>query len=637
MIDSIISRVLAISLTFSASVLSNSLFAETIPQSSSKFTNEPLTIVITGSQILQDDERSASTITVIDKETIESLNPRNVSQLLSTLPGFHVESSSARGNINGLYLRGGDPNFTLVLINGVKVNDPTNSRGGAFDFALLDINSIERIEIVTGPASSLYGSDAMAGVINIITRKPSDEITSDARVEAGANGLFNASVFAGNSSDKGNISLNMSYADDGEQIEGSGYESNSARIGGEYEVLENTLFSLNFSIKDAKTQSYPDASGGPEYAVIHDVDKRDAQLQVHNMALLYELSSHERVNLQFNYYQSEELYDSVGIDSAIPPSVTNSDYQRQNALLSYSGKLTSDFNTSIGAEMQWEDGESIGVIDPNGFNIPTDFMLNRRMPALFGELQYKMRAQWRAYIGLRVDSPEEFSTETSPRLGLSYQHDKTTYSFDWGQGFKLPSFYALAHPIIGNPDFIPETSESYQLAIRHNFSSKTEATLAGFWTNYYDLIDFDSTSNVLVQRSEVEINGIEIHFKHQFMPSLSMQFQYTWMELDIIDSNEKLLKRPDRTGGVVIDWLANKDITISFAAHYVGEINDFAFPTGFRTLDSYTRADVSLGWVWNKHWRGQLSVDNVFDVDYEEAIGFKAPGVGARFSITASL
>ena len=225
---------------------------------------EPLTIVITGSNIPVNNEQISSNTTVINKQTIEQINPRNVSQLLSSLPGLHVENSSARGSFNGLYLRGGDPNFTTVLINGVKVNDPTNSRGGAFDFSLLDINAIEQIEIVKGPVSSLYGSDAMAGVINIVTSQPVDDISADIQVEAGSNELFNASAFVGNSFAKGNIALNLLYADDGEQITGSGFKSSSARLSGDYEIFDSTLLSMNFAFQDANAQSFPENSGGPE-------------------------------------------------------------------------------------------------------------------------------------------------------------------------------------------------------------------------------------------------------------------------------------------------------------------------------------------------------------------------------------
>ncbi|WP_455204578.1 TonB-dependent receptor, partial [Kaarinaea lacus] len=155
---SIFSRNAVITLVFFAHAMSGAVFADTAPP-----IRQPLVIVITGSNIPASEDQNSGITTVVSKEEIEQLNVRSVSQLLNSLPGFHVENSSSAGSVNAVYLRGAEPNYTAVLINGIKVNDPTNSRGGAFDFSLLDINTVERVEVVKGPVSSLYGSDAMAG------------------------------------------------------------------------------------------------------------------------------------------------------------------------------------------------------------------------------------------------------------------------------------------------------------------------------------------------------------------------------------------------------------------------------------------------------------------------------------------
>ncbi|WP_455207899.1 TonB-dependent receptor plug domain-containing protein [Kaarinaea lacus] len=616
---------------FLSLVASNIQAADTTQQA-----REPLTIVITGSNIPVSDDQS-NTTTIISKQQIEQVNAHSVSQLLTVLPGLHVENAISRGSVNALYLRGAEPNYTAVLINGVKVNDPTNSRGGAYDFSLLDISTIERIEIVKGPVSSLYGSDAMAGVINIITRKAVDERVANVRVEAGSNELLNASVSAGHAFTRGSVALKASHADDGEQIEGSGYKANAASLGGEYQLRGDTLLSMSLSFQDAAAQSFPDNSGGPEYAVIRDVDKRDTQQQHHYLSLQRDINSDDRIKLQFNYFTSEEKLDAVGIVPVIPAYTTDSNYQRQNIVATYTSKPMPQLYISIGSEMEWEEGQSSGVIDPGGFDFPTSFNMERRVAALFGELQYELNTQWRAYLGLRVDSPENISDETSPRLGLSYQQQQTMVRFDWGEGFKLPSFYALGHPLVGNPGFKPETSESYQVMLRHNIAKATQLEVTGFWNRYFDLIDFDATSNVLVQRSEVEINGVEIAIKHEVTPSLRIQLQYTDMTLDIVNSDDELEKRPDKMGTLAINWNINSDMQLSASANYVGEVKDSAVPTGLRTLDSYTRIDASLGWRLSRHWSAQVALDNVLDEDYEEAIGFKAPGVGVRFSVAGNI
>ena len=600
-------------------------------------TRDPITIVITGSNIPVTKDQVDTSTTIISRQEIEQINARSVSQLLNAVPGLYVENSSARGSINAVYLRGAEANYTAVLINGIKVNDPNNSRGGAFDFSLLEINTIERIEIVKGPVSSLYGSDAMAGGINIITRPVDKAVSTRLRVEGGSNDLMNASASVGKTFSRGNVSFQAIHADDGEQIEGSGYQANSASLGGEYQLRSDTLLSMNLFFQDAEAQSFPDASGGPEYAVIRDVNKRDTQQQHHYVAVQRDINARHSVKLQLNYFKTDERSDEVAIPPVYPPIVTDSDYQRRSILATYTGKLYPQLDVSLGSEMAWEEGNSAGVIDLGGPTLPTDFGLERRLSALFGELQYQLHAHWRAYAGLRVDSPEDFSDQTSPRLGLSFQRQDTTIRADWGRGFKLPSFYALGHPLVGNPEFQPETSESYQLMWRQQIKASTQLEIIGFWNRYFDLIDFDEASNVLVQRSEVDINGIEIVIKHQLMSSMNVQLQYTALEMDIVNSDDELEKRPDSLGSLALNWSINQDTQLAASANYVGEVKDSSVPTGSRTLGSYTRVDMSLGWQANRQWSAQFALDNVLDESYEAAIGFPAPGVGVRLSVSATM
>ena len=127
---------------------------------------------------------TAST-TVLDAPQIEALNKRNLAGLLQTVPGLLVEEQGGPGGLTAVSVRGGESNFTLVLLDGVPVNDPTNSRGGSFDFANLNSALIERIEVVRGPRSSIYGSDALAGVINIVTRREESGHRYHVHVEGG--------------------------------------------------------------------------------------------------------------------------------------------------------------------------------------------------------------------------------------------------------------------------------------------------------------------------------------------------------------------------------------------------------------------------------------------------------------------
>ena len=127
-------------------------------------------IIVTGSRVATTADDIAANITVLKREDFDVEKPAKLSDILRRVAGLHVDQVGGRGGTGSLYMRGADPNYTLVLVDGVRVNDPTNARGGSFDFSALDVADVERVEIARGPYSAVYGGDALAGVINIVTR-----------------------------------------------------------------------------------------------------------------------------------------------------------------------------------------------------------------------------------------------------------------------------------------------------------------------------------------------------------------------------------------------------------------------------------------------------------------------------------
>ena len=128
-------------------------------------------IVVTGSRVATPPDDLAANVTVLSREDFDVEKPRQLADILRRVAGVHLDQVGGRGGTGSLYLRGADPNYTLVLVDGVRVNDPTNARGGSFDFSTFDVADVERVEIARGPYSAVYGGDALAGVVNIVTRR----------------------------------------------------------------------------------------------------------------------------------------------------------------------------------------------------------------------------------------------------------------------------------------------------------------------------------------------------------------------------------------------------------------------------------------------------------------------------------
>src|SRR5690349_22136178 len=131
---------------------------------------ESAPVVVTGSRVAARPADLGANVTVLERDDFDVEKPAKLADALQRVAGIHIDSVGGRGGTGSLYLRGADPNYTLVLVDGVRVNDPTNARGGSFDFSTFDMADVQRIEIARGPYSAIYGGDALAGVINVITR-----------------------------------------------------------------------------------------------------------------------------------------------------------------------------------------------------------------------------------------------------------------------------------------------------------------------------------------------------------------------------------------------------------------------------------------------------------------------------------
>jgi len=142
-------------------------------------------VIVSASRIPSPPGETVTSTTVIGKAEIEAKQPVSLTELLRNVPGVHIDQNGGRGGVASIYTRGADPNFTLLLVDGIQMNDPLNSRGGSFNLSNLDVAGIERIEIVRGPLASVYGSAAIGGVINIITRRGGSEPQGSVELSGG--------------------------------------------------------------------------------------------------------------------------------------------------------------------------------------------------------------------------------------------------------------------------------------------------------------------------------------------------------------------------------------------------------------------------------------------------------------------
>ncbi len=599
-------------------------------------------LVVTGTRLEDSAERLPNTMSVVDLVDIEARNNSSLVDLLRAQPGLHLTQPGGRAGVASLFLRGGEPNSTVFLLDGIRVNDLNNTRGGSFDLATLGIDEVERIEIVRGPQSSIYGSDALSGVVNVITRGGSDKLSGGLTGEIGGYDYHRANVeLTGPIGDAGGFSVRAGTLDDGEPVPGGTFELNT--VSGKFEWRPGANFGLNAYARfaDSEGTTFPEDSGGPELAVIREVDQKQAEDLTIGADFDWRFASGWALAGLANHYEREDETLSPGIAPGVrdpvPPNGAHSELERSYASLRLSATPAEPIDISFGFDFQREQGRSDGFVEffP-GFEIPTSFDLERDILGVFGELRYAVSDQLTLLGSLRHDDPDGSSGQTTGKLGglLSLNDDRTQIRANWGTGFKLPSFFALGNPLVGNPGLKPEESESFDLGLRQSFfDRRLTADITLFYNDYTNLIDFDSDLFTNVNRAAVETRGLELSIDYAVTGQLDLLGHATYTDIDPADSDVTLRQRPEWRGGADLRWRPAEAWLMNLSWLYVGSSFDSSVPTGGLTLASYNRVDLNLSWDPTKYLRLALAVDNLLDEDYEEAIGFPAPGIRGRFTL----
>ena len=599
------------------------------------------TIVVTGSRVTDQLADIPNTTTVISLESLEAQNALSVPDALRQLPGVHVVQPSGQGGVARLFIRGGDQNLTMILLDGVRVNDPNDSRGSAFDISMVNLLDIERIEIVRGPQSAVYGSDSLAGVINIISKAPAEEFGGSVFVEAGSDSYFRGALdVSGRVGDSGGYSLRVMSKDDGEPVTDTRFESDA--ISGRLSFGDADAWDLNLfgNYTDSSGTSFPEDSGGADLAVIRTTDTRSAESVRFGVDGGVSVAPNWHLNFLSTWFDQDSTYLSPGVAPGVrdpvPPNGADSNLERTDVALNAVVDINDAFTATFGLDYYDEDGTSDGFVEffP-GFVLPAGFEFDRNVTGAFGELHFVAENGLTLMASVRRDDSSDERAETTSKFGMLYgiNNGDTQFRANWGQGFSLPGFFALASPLVGNPDLRPETSEAYDIGITHSFAGGLTGTATLFHNEFTDLIDFDSTIFQMVNRDRLDVDGVELSLHYSISDDLSVHAQATYLDMELVNDDAPLRQRPDWRGGLSFRWVPSSSWGVDASWLYSGETFDSSIPTGDQFLDSYNRLDITATYRYSEALEAILSATNLFDSDHYEAIGFPAPGTRLRFGL----
>ena len=423
------------------------------------------TIVVTGTRVPRAQAQPGSA-TLIDAATIRARNDANVFDLLSDTPGLYVRLPGGRANTGSIFIRGSEPNYGAVLIDGIQVNDPTNTRGGSFDFSTLDIDAIERIEILRAPQSPIYGSDALSGVINVITRTGSETLSGGADIELGTDAYSRAGVQLGGPAPGHSLfNIRLSGINEGSSSDPAEFRGHSFAGKLTSHPDEPVNFALFARHSAAKAAAFPDDSGGERLAILREKETRDTRDASLGLEIGRALTERTSLHVNASLFEHDEQVSSpgvaAGVRNGIPENTRDSGFSRRAVNVFLTTTLGDSLHAAYGIGYQQENGDAKSLIRfAPQFALPADYELGRDNVGIYGELDYRVGGL-RVSPAFRADKTEDAGTVTTGKITLSYQLSArpTGFHLTFGEGFKLPSLFALADPLVGNATLEPETAD----------------------------------------------------------------------------------------------------------------------------------------------------------------------------------
>ncbi len=623
-------------------------------------------MVVTGAYTPHPDTTIPISVTTLDGAELDRSISLSLEDALRFVPGLQVARQGGRGGRTDLSLRGLDPNHVLVLVDGVRLNDPTNSRGGSFDPSPLALLDIERVEILRGPLSAVHGSDALAGAINIITRSGLDR-APEASVRARGGRFHEGNAIAqarGALGDDAGLSLGAAFDTFRDPNSDGGLDAASLKARLDGRLPGGIEAGLVTRVQESSARGFPDSSGGSELAVIRAMEDRQVREWLVGAEARRRFGGDRKIELRASHASRREDLDSPGVDVVppldplgqgdIPVTRSGDEYGRWSltALGTLDSPVTEILGTAhrtiltAGTNVLWEDGESdsFTLLDFGGGPafVPQSFHDHRRTIGVFGELTHEIGDAITLSASLRQDFVRGEKDRLSPAVGASVAIPESPLVLfgHYGEGYKLPSFYALGKPVVGNPDLLTETSRGWEIGLRATRADgRLRAQVAYFDLRVKELIDFDAATFRLVNRDRLVSRGVEAELAWTACDALDLRFGGTWNDTDFEGSDLDPTGRPEWRGFAEAVARPVDALEITLRALLVSSVKATSFVTGdeVRTLSGYERIDLGLRWQV-VDWIALIGeLQNLTDATPREAIGFESPGISARAGVELRL
>ena len=611
------------------------------------------TMVITANRTETSEKEAGSSITVVTGEEIKNRQVLTVADALRLVPGLDVVNSGGLGRQANVYTRGASSGQTLVLIDMVEMNDPSDPNG-AFDFANLMADNIERIEVLRGGESALYGSDAIGGVINIITKKGKGGSKLSL---SGEGGSYNTFKTVGTAS--GQIH-NVNYALSTSETQSHGFSAADSQWGNSerdpyrnttvdgrvgWDVTKDLDFGASVRYNNSKTgldtfpyqdfitgqwvpgpppTQHPD---GPVDALGYNQTASEVFTRGFSHLKLFDsfweqtfAVAYSNTNRQYSYPTGPSYLNSLYIGSKI-----KGDWQ--NVL-----HLTSKNDLMVGVENEEDqlDSQSGGIGSNYSYNTQGYYLTDRF--TLFDRLFTTASVRY-------TDNSRSGSLATwSITEALLFDEIGMKLKGNYGTGFKVPTLFEIYAPTYGNPNLMAETSNNWDIGFEQGlFEKKIQFGATYFNNRFNNLIQSDPVTFVSENISTATAQGAETFIQLQPLEALTLRANYTYDYTRNLDTNTQLIYRPQNKVNFDANYQVTPKANINLVVIAVGEkpgvSNTYPY-TNNPVIPGYAIANIAGSYTLTKNVKLFSRIDNLFNKHYQEAYGYGTSGLAGYGGIT---
>ena len=580
-------------------------------------------IVVTASAVPEHVETTPAAATVITRDDIERREARDVADVLREVPGVVISRTGSQGKAASMFIRGGSSKQALVLWNGVEIN---NAYFSGYNLGQLSSAGVEKVEVVRGPFSALYGADAVSGVVNVIT----DSMRSGANIdaEAGEQGLLNGAISGAFAADRWNVHAALEHRQDDGFAPNDDFDSTSLLGGATYRPFTGASIGVMARISSYDLGIPRNANGAGTAFVPTRRRREDGAERQFIVPVRY-----ERGAMAYELRLSEHHRDDHFEDPDAPFGAESSDTDARTRTALASARATTRFGTiTFGGEVEKSKAthtDTFGLDVDSRDRDSNSFFIEDRLSIAAGT-----NASFEVAAGLRHDNYDAFGSELSPRVAVAYVRNGSKIRGAYGEAFRAPAIGELYVPFFGNPDLGAERSRSVEVGYERRIANASMFAITAFQGDYDNLIAF--AKGRFENIAAASTYGAELNGAARFN-RLSLSASYTYLHTEDESDNEPLLRRPKNSASLAIGYDFARIDTELVVLHSGAraDVTDLA-PYGRVQNDAYTTADVTV-----RYHLGAITpyvkLENLTDEQYEEVFGYRSAGrraiVGVRYAL----